>query len=227
MPTFYIVITATLAFNGLLMATLIWAFHHPRMVPHRHGEYRPMKIPASQRNKVVGFSLVLSLTSTLGLIYLIHRYVLVTDATPWWMKVVQGLAVLVVYDTAYWAMHRLMHVKKLMRFVHGVHHRARFPTALESLYLSPIELIAGLALMAVSVWGVGLVTPIHEHAFLGIFFVYSTMNVVVHAGFSIPHPLFAPFNYMVRKHHIHHHDEFGKNYASLTPLPDMLFGTTS
>jgi sterol desaturase/sphingolipid hydroxylase (fatty acid hydroxylase superfamily) len=115
-----------------------------------------------------------------------------------------------------------MHHKKVMRWVHGVHHRARTPSALESFYLHPLELLAGLFLLLFSTYLLG---PVHSHAFVAAFFVYSTLNIVIHSGLDFPHPLLAPVGFLVRKHQVHHLDDFGKNYSSLTPLPDLVFGT--
>jgi sterol desaturase/sphingolipid hydroxylase (fatty acid hydroxylase superfamily) len=62
-------------------------------------------------------------------------------------------------------------------------------------------------------------------AFAAAFFVYSTLNILIHSGLEFPHWLLSPINALTRKHHKHHSGQFGRNYASLTPLPDLLFGT--
>jgi sterol desaturase/sphingolipid hydroxylase (fatty acid hydroxylase superfamily) len=116
-----------------------------------------------------------------------------------------------------------MHHPKLLRAVHGVHHRARNPSALESFYQHPIELLSGLSLMFFATWLIG---PVHVYTFAATFFVYSTFNIIVHAGFQARLWIFAPFDFLIRKHHMHHAADPGKNYSSLTPLPDLLFGTS-
>ena len=103
-----------------------------------------------------------------------------------------------------------------------MHHRARNPTALESFYLHPIELFAGIILMLAATVVVG---PINHVAYLIVFFVYSILNIIVHSGLNLP--LMGPTNFLTRKHHVHHQDDFGKNFSSLTPLPDLFFGTLS
>ena len=45
-----------------------------------------------------------------------------------------------------------MHTKKGMRWVHGRHHEVRNPTAMESFYLTPYELFAGLGLLCACTW---------------------------------------------------------------------------
>lgn len=224
MVPFYWFLIATLGFNAFVLGFLIWAFHSKRYMPHRFRKALVMKV--SKRARVINMSsnLVLSLVCILGLVYVLEPYVLHLEATPVWRIVGEGVAVLLVYDFAYYFMHRAMHNKKAMRWVHGVHHRARYPTALESLYLSPVELVLGLALLMAATWVVG---PVHAYAFSGVFVVHSSLNLIVHSGIDFPSPLMRPLNYLARKHHEHHYNEYGRNYASLTPLPDRLFGTAT
>jgi sterol desaturase/sphingolipid hydroxylase (fatty acid hydroxylase superfamily) len=133
------------------------------------------------------------------------------------------LVILLVYDFAYYWLHRVMHIKRLMPLVHGVHHKVLNPTAMESFYLHPLEMFAGLALLMVCTWLVG---PVHAYAFAAVFFIHSSLNIVVHSGLSSGHWLLAPVDHLTRKHHVHHMENAQKNYASLTPLWDMLFGTS-
>ena len=32
-------------------------------------------------------------------------------------------------------------------------------------------------------------------------------------------------NFLTKKHQVHHLNDMSKNYSSLTPLPDLIFGT--
>ena len=79
-----------------------------------------------------------------------------------------------------------------------------------------------LGLLFASMWVVG---PVHVHAFAATFLVYSTLNIVVHAGLATRSPLLAPIDFLIRKHHAHHATDPRRNYSTLTPLPDLLFGT--
>ena len=40
-----------------------------------------------------------------------------------------------------------------------------------------------------------------------------------------PHRAFRLVNLITEKHFKHHYNKHGHNYASVTPLPDLLFGT--
>ncbi len=222
MLAFYIPIAAILMFDGALLAFLAWAYHSKRFASHRISLMDSMKVPRNERLRNIAASSVLSLGVVFGLTYLIYPYTFHTNPTPWWRIVLEVLAILLVYDFAYYWLHRLMHVKKLMRFVHGVHHRVHNPTAMESFYLHPLELFAGLALLMACTWVVG---PVHGYAFAAVFLLHSSLNIIVHSGLISGARLLAPIDHLTRKHHLHHMEDYGKNYASLTPWPDMLFGT--
>ncbi|NOY91157.1 MAG: sterol desaturase family protein [Deltaproteobacteria bacterium] len=211
---------ATFAVDGLILGFFIWAFHSDALGKYRIMDKRPMKVAKKTQALVMGFNLVFSVSTTFAFLYFLADRLMTTAQTPVWMICLQALGVLVVYDFIYYGGHRLMHNKKLMRYVHGVHHRARYPSALESLYLSPIETFVGLALLVVAALLVG---PVHVYALATAFFVYSTMNIMVHSGLLFPSPLMKPFNVLAKKHFHHHWDHFDKNYSSLTPLPDLVF----
>jgi len=220
---FYLLLSVTLAFDALLLLFLVWAFHAPRFAKNRIEAGASMKVPFGARIRNVTVSSLLSLAAVLGSTYFFAGALFHDGATSLGAKAGQAIGILLVYDFAYYALHRTMHIKKVMRFVHGVHHKARNPSALESFYLHPAELLAGLTLLMTSTWLIG---PVHVHAFLAAFFVYSTLNIVIHSGLEFRRTLLWPIDFLTKKHHVHHAKDFGKNFSSLTPLPDFLFGTT-
>ena len=222
MQLFFFLVSATLAFNAVLIALLAWAYHSPRFVGQRISMANSMREPWKKRARVMSTTSALSLLAVFGGSYVFYRGLVVEGPVGVWTVLREAVLVLLVYDFTYYFLHRIMHIKKVMRWVHGVHHRARNPSALESFYLDPIELFAGLGLMFASTWLVG---PIHVVSFGLVFFVYSTLNILVHSGLEFRRPLLGPIDFLARKHHVHHMVDFGKNYSSLTPLPDLLFGT--
>ncbi len=215
-------ISVIFAIDAVLIGGLVWAYHSPSFAQKRISAATSLRVSWSTRAKVMGTISTLSLVIVFGTLHALYGSVIhdrqVGAVTVAW----QMISILVLYDFAYYFLHRLMHVKRLMRWVHGVHHRARNPSALESFYLHPVELVAGLGLFFASVWVMG---PVHAYSFIGAFFVYSTMNILVHAGIVLGGRLLWPLDFLAKKHHVHHMDDFGKNYSSLTPLPDLLFGT--
>ncbi len=134
------------------------------------------------------------------------------------------LAVLLVYDFMYYFAHRAMHHPKVMKQVHGVHHYIRYPTAFESIYVHPIEGAIGIGLLMLSLVMLG---PISETSFLVAFFIYSSVNILVHANIRLNHPIFKLANYWAVRHDIHHGTQLNKNYASIFPFFDQFFDTNA
>lgn len=222
MSELYVLVGAILALDTALLALLVWAYHSPRFAAHRIGGGPPMRVTWPHRLRTMSVTSVLSLATVLGVTYGLHDQLLHTRPVSAWTIAWQTLAVLFLYDFVYYFLHRAMHHPKLLRWVHGMHHRARNPSALESFYQHPIELLSGLALLFLSTWAIG---PVHEHVFAATFLVYSTLNIIVHAGLVSRTALLAPVDFLIRKHHAHHASDPQKNYSSLTPLPDWIFGT--
>lgn len=220
---FDVAIGTTLFVDAVLLGFLSWAYRSPRFRAYHIRAPMPPRVSQNNYRWTVATTGLLSMSSTVVLIYGLAPWTMHTDPTPAWLIAIQGVGVLLVYDFAYYFLHRLLHVKKLMPFVHEVHHKVRVPSALESLYLSPIEMLAGLLLLMATIAALG---PIHWIAFVGVFFVYSTLHIVIHSGMSFPHPVFRVLNYLTLKHHKHHLNKHGHNFASVTPLPDLIFGTS-
>ncbi len=146
--------------------------------------------------------------------------------TSWWVGATQIIALLVLYDFLYYFLHRdILHGP--LQMVHAVHHQARFPQACDSLYLHPVETILGLLVWSGCIAIITAISPMHPTAFLIALWLYTTINVVVHWGLETRWPVFAYFDFMARKHDAHHVNMRAKNYASLSTLPDIVFGTTA
>jgi sterol desaturase/sphingolipid hydroxylase (fatty acid hydroxylase superfamily) len=143
-----------------------------------------------------------------------------TDALDFALDVVLTLGL---YDLLYYCLHRfLFHEWKLLREVHVRHHTVKFPTAIESLYVHPIENMLGVGLLMLCL---ALVGPVSLPAYAVILASYSWLNIVIHSGLDFRAAWLRPIAFMVRKHARHHSSMRAGNYASITPLPDILFRT--
>ncbi len=218
---FFILWGVLLGAAAVLVSTLDWAVHSPRFSQYR------LRTPAAsytgppRKRLNVGLNNVLAL-----LIFIAFFYHFGADTLyPGWPGtahfVGETLAVLLLYDCVYYFYHRAMHHPKVMKFVHGMHHKVRFPTAGESVYLNPLEQIGALLILLGATMLLG---PVSEMSFLAIFFIYSSVNIIVHSNLVLPHPAFRLFNFWVQKHDTHH-DTFRYNYASIFPFWDQAFGT--
>jgi len=223
---FFIALACILAFDGFIMTFFSWAVQSPRFARYR------IRTPSRQRisnlRKVVNIGLngILALSFFAFVLTYFGDAVIadqsLTTAVPGVLVFGEVLAALMLYDFMYYFLHRGMHHPKLMKYVHGVHHYVRFPTSAESIFLHPVENLAGLGLLCLAIAIVGPVTPL---SFLLVFFVHHVVNILVHSNLVLPHPVFKLFNFWAVKHDIHHGKHLNRNYASIFPFWDQMFGT--
>lgn len=218
----YIVMGVILVFDGILMAGLMWAVNSKQYSQYRIRTPKTYRIPKSRKFINTSLNSLLSLVFLFAVIQTFHGYLFHDGEAKGLTIFGEVIASLLLYDFFYYFMHRGMHHPKAMKFVHGVHHYVRFPTSMESIYLHPVENLAGLALLMGSI---ALLGPISMEAFCIVFFLHSTFNILVHSNLVLPHPVFKFFNFLAIKHDLHHGKHLNKNYASLTPFWDLMFGT--
>ena len=140
-------------------------------------------------------------------------------AQPWWL---QAIGVILLSDFfIYWG-HRIQHqVSFLWRF-HAVHHSAEHLDWLAAHREHPLDTIytVGLIDLPAFLLGFDLVTLAGFTAFRGIWAIYIHSNVRLPLG---------PLRMIVGApglHHWHHSKErHAGNYANLSPLMDIMFGT--
>jgi len=140
-------------------------------------------------------------------------------AQPWWLQAVQ---VIVLSDLfVYWG-HRLQHrVGFLWRF-HSIHHSAEHLDWLAAHREHPVDTIytMGLINLPPFLLGFPLETLAGVIAFRGLWAIYIHSNVRLPTG-----PLRVLFG-APELHHWHHdRDRDAGNYANISPLMDVLFGT--
>lgn len=140
-------------------------------------------------------------------------------AQPWWLQV---LMVVFLSDLLiYWG-HRLQHRAPLLWRFHAVHHSAEHLDWLAAHREHPLDTIytVGLINLPAFILGFDLATLAGFTAFRGMWAVYIHSNVRLPLG---------PLRVLVgapELHHWHHaKDRFAGNYANLSPVMDVLFGT--
>lgn len=219
--TFIALWIAILILDGLMLWGLTWA-----ATSERFKQYR-LRTPGPKQPLPPRKHLNTTLNNLLALLIFIAFLVNFGDSHLYvgWPGTAhflgETLGVLLLYDFVYYFYHRGMHHPKIMRHVHGVHHFVRFPLADESIYLHPAEQIGAICILLGSMMLLG---PISTTSFLMIFFIYSTVNIIVHCNLIIPHPAFRLFNFWVEKHDVHH-KRVKNNYSSIFPFWDFAFGT--
>jgi sterol desaturase/sphingolipid hydroxylase (fatty acid hydroxylase superfamily) len=138
---------------------------------------------------------------------------------PWW---VQALEVILLSDLCiYWG-HRLQHsVGFLWRF-HSIHHTAEHLDWLAAHREHPLDTVytMGLVNLPAFILGFPLETLAGLIAFRGLWAIYIHSNVRLPIG---------PLRILIGAPELHHwhHDRsrFAGNYANISPLMDVLFGT--
>jgi sterol desaturase/sphingolipid hydroxylase (fatty acid hydroxylase superfamily) len=219
----YWMLSIVLAMSGALLIGLTLVFRMPVTDEHRIREEPVRTLKGPKFWRIALFNSVLSISMIYGLTYLLYDFLFYEDAASPWRMLLEGAGILITYDFAYYLVHRYpFHQWRLLKRVHAVHHTVRFPTAYDSLYMHPVENAIGLLLLMICTFLVG---PVSIYAFAGVFVIYSSLNILNHAGLNLPFFPFRTLTYLAKKHDTHHVSMRSGNYASITPLFDALFGT--
>jgi sterol desaturase/sphingolipid hydroxylase (fatty acid hydroxylase superfamily) len=218
--TLLVIMAAIFASSGVLLAGLHLAFQAPGNAPRRIREEPQRKLKGTGFVKRLMVNATFSAALVFGATFGLYGFLFYESAPSPGRFVFEFFAVLLVYDFLYYLTHRYLFHGKWLHAVHAVHHTAKHPIAIDSLYLHPVETFIGLLLLFVST---RLVGPISVYSFGAIFLIYSHLNILLHCGLNLPG--MAALNYMHRKHDHHHVSMKRGNFASITPLPDLLFRT--
>lgn len=142
----------------------------------------------------------------------------------WYSLLVRVFGCAVIEDTWHYFLHRLLHHKRIYKYIHKVHHEFQAPFGMEAEYAHPLEtLILGTGFF------IGIVLLCNHVFFLWAWVTLRLIETIdVHSGYDIPlNPLhLIPF-YAGARHHDFHHMNFLGNYASTFTWWDRIFGTDS
>ncbi len=140
-------------------------------------------------------------------------------AQPWWLQAVEAILLSDLF--IYWG-HRLQHRAPLLWRFHSIHHSAEHLDWLAAHREHPLDTVytMGLINLPAFVMGFPLETLAGLLAFRGLWAIYIHSNVRLPLG---------PLRVLVgapELHHWHHSRERESgNYANLSPLMDIIFGT--
>lgn len=140
----------------------------------------------------------------------------------WYSTLARCLGCAVIEDTWHYFLHRLLHHKRIYKYIHKVHHEFQAPFGIEAEYAHPLEtLILGTGFF------IGIVLLCDHVILLWAWVTVRLLETIdVHSGYDIPlNPLnYIPF-YTGARHHDFHHMNFIGNYASTFTWWDRIFGT--
>ena len=141
--------------------------------------------------------------------------ILVLGHGPWWMALLDTVALVLVLDALMFAGHWLMHRPWIFPLVHRYHHAVVEPVPITLFHLSFIESIGfgGLFL------GVLLVRPWDIAAVIAYVVLNLALGVIAHLGATARWP-----NFISRMHLTHHRDP-ERNFGFYTVIWDRIFRT--
>ena len=138
--------------------------------------------------------------------------------------IVQFILYIVLDDLGFYTWHRTLHENQfLLRKIHVIHHRVRYPAPLEFIYVHPIEWMIGTIGIVVSVL---LIIHIYGQANAYALWAYSIFRTLheldIHSSTRSIIFRHVPFFGRVKHHDIHHLRAVG-NYASTFTYLDKIF----
>lgn len=146
-------------------------------------------------------------------------------AGPWWLGPLSFAGVLLLQDGFYYGLHRLLHHRRLYRWLHRGHHHSRHPTAWTAFAFDPAEAL----LQAGFLVAVALLLPLPRGTYLALLLTMSLWAVLNHLD---PARLPAAFRQpglgrwlIGPAHHGRHHRRPGSNFGLYFTLWDRLCGT--
>ena len=132
---------------------------------------------------------------------------------------------LLVHDTYFYWMHRLMHWPKLYRIMHLTHHRSVNPSPWAAFAFHPLEALVEAGIIPILL----VVMPLHPISFFAFVSIMLIFNVYGHLGYELfprkmyTHPLGKWLNSSI--FHNLHHEKFTGNYGLYFTFWDRVCGT--
>lgn len=158
------------------------------------------------------------------LVHYTRVYAHLSDYPVWYLPL-SLLLCLIIHDTYFYWMHRLLHHKKIFDWTHLVHHRSVNPSPWTSYSFHFLEAwTEGGVLVAIV-----LVLPVHPLTILLFTVTSFIINVYGHLGFEIvPRRFRQSFLFEILNtsvHHNLHHSKFKGNYGLYFRVWDRVMGT--
>jgi lathosterol oxidase len=192
---------------------------------------RPVPPPGAVRHEIV-LSLASSAIYALPAALVVEAWkaghtLIYTDwnAYPLAWVPVSALLYLLIQDTHYYWVHRLMHDRRLFKWLHAGHHRSHTPTAFASFAFDLTE----AALVAWVLPALVFFIPIHGAVVLGLLIAMTATATLNHCGVEILPQRFVrgPVGgwLITATHHGMHHRRMQGNFGLHFRLWDRLMGT--
>ncbi len=173
---------------------------------------------------IVIFTLVIYLTFFSSFREYTQLYTDTQKYSMWYLWLSLPL-IIILHDTYFYWMHRLMHWKVIFPYVHKVHHQSHNPTPLAAFSFHPLEALIEVSFLPMVI----LLVPFYPLVIFIFGFYMILMNVLGHLGFELfpkwflKNKVTALLNTSTH-HNMHHH--YGKgNYSLYFNIWDRLLNT--
>lgn len=147
-----------------------------------------------------------------------------SDYHGWWIPVSLFIS-LILHDTYFYWMHRIMHHKALFKYTHLVHHQSTNPSPWSSYSFHLLEAIVEGSIVLV----LAFVLPMHAIMLVLFVVLGFIINVYGHLGYEImPRGLRSSFLFQLINtsvYHNLHHSKFKGNYSLYFRWWDKWMGT--
>ncbi|TAE16973.1 MAG: fatty acid hydroxylase family protein [Bacteroidetes bacterium] len=193
------------------------------------------KLPTSAdvRRELAYSAITSVLFAVVGILFLwqkgpLHPYTqMYADSNAYgWPYFLAALGVmLIVHDTYFYWMHRLMHHPALFKKFHVLHHKSTNPSPWAAFAFQPSEALVEAGIVPL----LACLLPLHVHHFLVFFLIMIVYNVYGHLGWELypkkllKHPVGKWLNTSVS--HNQHHQYFKGNYGLYFTYWDVWMGT--
>lgn len=142
-----------------------------------------------------------------------------------WYIPLSIILVLFIQDTYYYWVHRWMHIPKIYKYFHKVHHNSVHTSVWTSFSFHPLETILQAIILPVII----IFLPLHAYSILAILLIMTVSATINHAGVEI-YPMGRYGKWFGKliigaTHHDVHHRRFLCNYGLYFTIWDRLMGT--
>ncbi len=137
------------------------------------------------------------------------------------------LIALLIHETYYYWLHRLMHTKRFYKFIHQGHHDSVRVSTWTAFSFDILETI----LQVLAFYIIAFLVPLHLYSILFLLVFMSLSATINHLNHEVYPQFFKrifPFNQLIgATHHALHHKEFKTNYGLYFTFWDKWMGTES
>ncbi len=142
----------------------------------------------------------------------------------WFYTLVSFPFMLIMHDAYFYWAHRFMHMRKVFRFAHKVHHLSHTPTPWAAYSFAPIEAAIMAIFMPIMLW----LVPLHPSVIFSFLAFMIVRNAMGHSGIEFHHHTWVdgPLDFITTTtHHDLHHQKLNGNYGLYFTWWDRMMGT--